>query len=118
MYHNALLGRKIDTIMTQGERLKFVIKKVAYDNQALFARTCGVPPASVSKLIKGEYILTEKYASKFVKAYPSINPAFLLGESDNPGAFMDKEELELEVANLREENKRLKLIIDKLIGNQ
>lgn len=118
MYHNAPLGRKIDKDMTQGERLKFVIKKVAYDNQALFARTCGVPPASVTKLIKGEYILTEKYASKFVKAYPSINPAFLLGESDNPGTFMDRETLESEVAYLRDENKRLKLIIDKLIGNQ
>lgn len=104
--------------MTQGERLKFVIAKVAYDNQALFARTCGVPPASVSKLIKGEYVMTERYAAKFCKAYPTINAEFLLGQSDNPGAFMDREALEQTVKELKEENKRLKLIIDKLIGNK
>lgn len=104
--------------MTQGERLKFVISRVAYNNQALFARTCGVPAASVTRLISGEYKMSPTYAMKFCKAYPGVNPDYLMGVSDFPGTFLSVETLEKEVQELREENKRLKMVIDRLLGNQ
>ena len=109
---------KTDTELTA--RLKEVVRLVSRGNQAAFSRLCNLPTASLSRLLSGEYRLTENYIAKICDRVDGLNPDYLRGLSDNLG-IVDihrtmEEELVMqreEIAKLKDEVKMLKWLIHK-----
>lgn len=99
--------------MTEGDRLLQVVNRLAGGNQAIFARRCNVPHASVNKVIKGVYAMSEAYIGKFCSGYPDLNPDYLRGKS---GVMLksDRGNLEAEIDRLRAENESLRWALDEL----
>lgn len=109
---------KTDTELTA--RLKEVVRLVSRGSQAAFARLCGLPTASVSRLLSGEYRLTENYIGKICGKVDGLNPDYLRGLSDDMGIrnvqLTTEDELKslrAEVVELKEEVRMLKWLIKK-----
>ena len=97
-------------------RLREVVRRVSYGNQAAFSRRCSLPTASVSRLLSGEYKMTENYIAKICAGVDYLNPDYLRGESDKMMGD-DTEELlrskDEEIRKLKEEVSTLKWLIKK-----
>ena len=105
------------------ERLRAVVEAVSMRSHAAFARKCGLQPASLSRLLSGEYRLTEFYADKISGAIEGLNRDYLLGKSDYMGNVVstivdyDKEIRirDARILELEHEVKMLKWLINKAL---
>ena len=102
------------------ERLEAVIRAVSPRSHAQFARMTGLQPASLSRLLKGEYRMSLYYADKIVGGVEGLNRDYLLGKSDYMGTIADApdypgmvSELQKRVAELEDEVGMLKWLIKR-----
>lgn len=71
--------------MEQNERLKLVIDSLCGGSQARFASAVSIERSMLNKMVKGIYPVTEKTILRITSRYPSINPDYLRGRSDDAG---------------------------------
>lgn len=105
--------------MEANERLKVVVDRVEEGNQRRFADRCGLQYATVNRLLKGVFKMSEHYVREICKAYPNVNPDFLRGEADAP-FFVEpvpESEKDAELERLRHENAVLRWVIQQF-GNK
>lgn len=98
-------------MMTETERIEFLITHLAHGNANRFADRTGMSKANVSKLKNGE-IKIKRSIAKILEAYPQVNRQWLETGEGYPGDIS----IELVKSHYEEKIKRLENIIDKLIA--
>lgn len=103
--------------MTPQERLAKVVRLCFGNDASIMADSIGVCPSTVCRLMKGEKKLTRYYVERICRAFPRINPEWLLtgegyeGDIDIDAVIAKYENL---LALKDEEIERYKRIIDRL----
>lgn len=98
-------------MMTESERIEYLITHLAHGNANRFADRTGMSKANVSKLKSGE-IKIKRSIPKILEAYPQVNRLWLETGEGYPGDIS----ISLVKAHYEEKIKRLESIIDKLIA--
>ena len=97
-------------MMTEAERLDFLIKTLANGRAVDFAKALHVSTPTISRIKKGELTLAPRIAD-ILKAYPQVNPKWLMTGEGYPG--------DLSVAIVKEHYeakiRRLEMIIDRIL---
>lgn len=65
--------------------MEYVVERLSRGNQRQFALVTGLDPATVNRLVKGVYRLNERQIAAIVAVWPSLNPDFLRGLSEDTG---------------------------------
>jgi len=101
--------------MTEGDRIIYLIERIACGNQSEFSRKCGINPPTLNKIIKGKngLHLTDFYRKKILAAYPIVREEFLISGEFPSGLEDDSTTMTIE--EMRQEIARLKKIIDVLL---
>ena len=66
-------------------RLEAVIRAVSPRSHARFARMVGLQPASLSRLLSGQYRISNYYVDKICEGVEGLNRDYLLGRSEYMG---------------------------------
>lgn len=98
-------------MMTDSERIDFLITHLAHGNANRFADRTGMSKANVSKLKNGE-IKIKRSVAKILEAYPQVNRLWLETGEGYPGDIS----IELVKTHYEEKIKRLENIIDRLMA--
>lgn len=117
-------------VMTEGERLSFLVDNLSGGNQADFSRRTSLDKTTLNRLISGKaqefgLHLNELHISKICNTFPQVNAQFLRDGVTYPGdltVYQVKEtyerrlaEKDIEIERLRSELERYGRIIDSLM---
>lgn len=97
-------------MMTEAERLDFLILTLANGRSVDFAKAIGITSPTLSRIKKGELNLAPRI-SNILKAYPQVDPKWLMTGEGYPGDLsvaLVKEHYEAKI-------KRLEMIIDRIL---
>ena len=112
--------------MEQAERMTLLVERLTHGNQRQFATVTGIQHATVNRLCKGIIKLNERYIEQIVSVWPSLNPDFLRGLSEDTGlpetpreSYAHALEMkDLEIEHLKDKISLLTWVLETLIGQQ
>ena len=104
--------------------MEYLVTRLSRGNQRQFALVTGIDPATVNRLLKGVYKLNERQIEAIVAVWPSINPDFLRGLSEDTGlpetprdTFLHQLELkDLEIEHLKDKVSLLTWMLETIVN--
>ena len=103
-------------MFTPQERLSYLVASLENGNAAAFARKCGIPEASLSRLRNGKNEITMTYYTRILAAYPQVRREWLFAGVGEPTHEKQNKDLMLsEVAALRQDVAEIKKMLRALL---